>query len=402
MIETHQSSDAEADILLASEKLRLPEDILILHFIATGLLQLRDRVDQDRFIRLPYPYALQRGLDRLNAYCFRKEFPLVLSMVELFEWCRRPFSEWPLNYELAELDGSDILLDETFTTGICDSLACVSSDIDADLSEQLFIDAVFSLCKKAKKQESYVAFRRLFIEHPVLTDLTFHEQFLLQPSLKLLKELLSEAYELASEEYLFDDGYYYGCPYCNGLLLPLRNGQRSVCENEFCRRTPKFKQPLPYQPDQGVKRLKRGLRRYISLPGQAEVWLAQQLSDLRIAVELWPEFDSYDICARFPDGKTVWAIDVKDWANPYLLAHHVEPIPQNPPWTRAYYAFPEKRRLFRPDYPRAFSATCNSLKRTGTGRVEIDGIRYYAAFDADVVAAARAYLQGGKSNANTR
>jgi hypothetical protein len=395
VLDSSHNFEDEEDLLIASEKLHLPEDILILHFIATGLLQLRDRVERDHFIRTPFPAVLQRGLDRLNAFCYRKGHPLVLSIVELFEWCRRPMSFWPLQYELAELDGNEVLLDESFPTSICDSLACVSRDIEADLSEQLFIDAIFSICRRAGKQESYVAFRRLFIEHPVLTDFQFHEQFLLHRPLKLLKEPISEAYEPAPVEYLFDETYY-GCPYCGDLLLPQNGGQRLICENEMCRRTPQLKPPVAYPADQGVKQLKRGLRRYISLPGQSEIWLEQQLLALGLEVELWPEFDAYDVLVRFPDGVTTWAIDVKDWASPYLLAHHVDPIPKHPRWDRAYYAFPSKRELLRPDYPRAFSVTCNALKRTGKGHVEIDGVLVHAAFDHEVVEAAKLKLQGGK------
>jgi len=76
-------------------------------------------------------------------------------------------------------------------------------------------------------------------------------------------------------------------------------------------------------------------------------------------VELWPNFDSYDLRIVFPDDEA-WAIDVKDWKDPFLLARKVKPqdppIASDPPWTQAYFVFPDDRKQQRSDYKRAF---CN-------------------------------------------
>jgi hypothetical protein len=78
------------------------------------------------------------------------------------------------------------------------------------------------------------------------------------------------------------------------------------------------------------------------------------LEALGLDVELWPAFDRYDLRIVFPN-REVWAVDVKDWANPFLLARRVKPIPSDPPWTRAYFVFPDERRAQREDYLRAFN-----------------------------------------------
>jgi hypothetical protein len=71
-------------------------------------------------------------------------------------------------------------------------------------------------------------------------------------------------------------------------------------------------------------------------------------------------YDQYDLRVTFPDQK-VWAVDVKDWANPFLLARNVRPIPQKPDWSKAFFVFPDERHHQRKDYLRAFRNNCSLL-----------------------------------------
>jgi hypothetical protein len=114
----------------------------------------------------------------------------------------------------------------------------------------------------------------------------------------------------------------------------------------------------------------------VTLPGLAEIRLEQRLLKLKLKVDLWPDFDSYDLRIEFPDGKA-WAVDVKDWASPFLLALHIKNIPLNPPVERGYFVFPDERS-WQADYVRAFRNTCNSRK--STGKVTIGG-RIQAKFE---------------------
>jgi hypothetical protein len=378
----------------SEEALPLPEDALILHLIATGLLQLAKRIERTRTLNAPYPPALQKGWDRLNMLCYRNQHPLVHTLADLLQLCRQSMKTWTLQYNLADLDDDDTLLtDDEFPTGICQSLACVSADVEAELREQHFIDAVFQICKP-RLPDSYVAFRRLFIEHPVLTAFQFHEKFEMTPALRPLKNLLKNAYDEAPLEYLYQD-QFYGCPHCGHLMLPHEPRRRLVCENERCRRNPAIQSPIIYPSDQDVLWLRREFRLFISRPGLAEIRLAQQLRDLGLRVELWPNFDACDLHVFFPNG-TYWAIDVKDWASPFLMAFRVDPIPQGPQCERAYFAFPNERRLLQGNYVQAFCTTCNSRFQEGKGTVCIDGQKMRAAFDSDLVTDARQYLVGGR------
>jgi hypothetical protein len=91
-------------------------------------------------------------------------------------------------------------------------------------------------------------------------------------------------------------------------------------------------------------RVRRAIRRYIVAPGVHELFLEAQLLRLGLTVTLWPEYDLYDLHILFPHGQR-WAIDVKDWKYPHLLAPRLTPIPTGDTtlYDQALYAIPDAR-----------------------------------------------------------
>lgn len=371
----NSSTENGTAIISDTDSIELPSDILVLHFIATGVIQLSERVAKGMPMNSQYPIPLQIGLNRLNIIRYRHGLSLIRSIPDLLSWCRRPLKEWPLDITSAHLDPDETLLDNQFPTGVCESLACATSDVEADLSERRFMSSVFSTCQVANSPGTYVTFRRLLIEHPVLTEFELLQQRNDRPELNLLTDHLRVAYEDAPPDYILND-HFHCCPICGNLQQPTVQMDRLLCEEERCR------QQLTAQPGRAIPArehvlwLKRGLRRFITLPGLTEIRLEQCLLKLRLKVALWPEFDSYDLHIEFPDGKA-WAVDVKDWANPFLLALHAKNIPLHPPLEMGYFVFPDERSR-QPDYVRAFRNACNSRK--SIGKVVIGG-RIQAKFE---------------------
>lgn len=371
----NSSTENGTAIISDTDSIELPSDILVLHFIATGVIQLSERVAKGMPMNSQYPIPLQIGLNRLNIIRYRHGLSLIRSIPDLLSWCRRPLKEWPLDITSAHLDPDETLLDNQFPTGVCESLACATSDVEADLSERRFMSSVFSTCQAANSPGTYVTFRRLLIEHPVLTEFELLQQRNDRPELNLLTDHLRVAYEDAPPDYILND-HFHCCPICGNLQQPTVQMDRLLCEEERCR------QQLTAQPGRAIPArehvlwLKRGLRRFITLPGLTEIRLEQCLLKLRLKVALWPEFDSYDLHIEFPDGKA-WAVDVKDWANPFLLALHAKNIPLHPPLEMGYFVFPDERSR-QPDYVRAFRNACNSRK--SIGKVVIGG-RIQAKFE---------------------
>ncbi len=357
---------------------QLMPDELTLHLVASGIVALANGYGASTALALPYPPALQRGLDRLVVACLRRGLAPPQSVPDLLTWCQCPLRDWQLAVPPDAIRAEDRLLDGEIPTDVCMNWACASADVEAELSEQRLLSSVFDVCTALNSPAAYTALRQLWIEHPVMTTFDLHLRCM-EPLLDPLQEQIHAAYEPAPVVHA-RSGEFVCCARCGNLLLRTAAGG-FVCEDERCRRagSPALGQALSVR-DQ-VLWLKRGLRRFVAAPSRSELHLANELRQLNLVIELWPAFDRYDLRVTFPHGD-VWAIDVKDWANPFLLAKRVKPIPLDPSWTRAFFVFPDDRRRQRPDYLRAFTHFCPLLST-----------QTKALFASELLAAARRTLK---------
>ncbi len=354
--ELGQKSDLSHD----ETSFNLRPDEVTLHLIASGLIKLSEQAQSEGFLEFPYPPPLQRGLNRLALACLRRGRQPPQSLMELLDWCRKPLAVWGLDLPDGSIDPDECLLDGQIPTETCEAWVRSGEDIEADLSEKRLLSEVLNICRAANDSQSYVAFRRLLIERPVMNGLTY-QMMLADSSLELLINQVRSAYEPAPLS-AARNGYFEACSGCGNLLLHTRRDQW-VCEDDRCRAAGHTTSRHRFSVRDDVVWLRRDLRRYIAAPGRAELRLAEQFERLGVKVELWPEFDKYDLRVTFPDAE-VWAIDVKDWRNPFLLARHVnrtERFPLNPPWNRAFFVFPDARRHQRSDYVQAFKIHCRVL-----------------------------------------
>lgn len=351
----------------------LEPDHLTLHMIATGIIKLAETVKNGQPLTLPYPQELQRGLDRLTLTCLRLKKTPPQSIPDLLLWCQKPLQEWPLQLP-EEADTADKLLDDQMPTSICLEWASTGSDIEAELTQQKIVLEVMNLCKTADTPHSYTAWRNLIIKHPVLTQLELL-QHCRDPLLDSLEKQIKDCYEPVTNAWA-KNGYFYCCDHCNNIMFRTDKGNL-ICSEERCRIAKVTKEGKKIAQKQNAFCLKRGLRHFIAAPGRAELRLAEKLKKLKLQVELWPNFDSYDLRVVFPD-QEAWAIDVKDWANPFLLARNLKQqdplIKSNPPWTKAYFIFPDERRQQRTDYLRAFQNNCQ-LPKNIKAKFESDFIK---------------------------
>jgi pPIWI_RE three-gene island domain Y/REase associating with pPIWI_RE len=369
----------------------LSTDEVTVHLVATGLIKLVRDGGQGQSLCLPYVPDLQRGLNRLAVAALRRGVAPPQGIADLISWCKRPISEWPLDLPEDVVEGGARLLDEDLPTGFCDAWACATDDAEAEVTEQHVMLGALSVCQSARAPESYVAFRRLLIDRPVLTAFEL-QQCLIDPQVERLGDQIRAAYAAAPAA-ARADGLYYACAHCRNLLLRTVKGDL-VCEDAGCRRTRRVVETgRSIDAREGVSWLIRGLRHFVAAPGRAELRLAERLRRLGVEVTLWPAYDRYDLRLLFPDGEA-WAIDVKDWADPVVLARRLNergspPIPPEPSWTRAYFIFPDERRTERPDYVRAF-----------VNRATVLGNEVRAGFAADLVKDARIKLvKGGPRDA---
>src|SRR5947209_1777364 len=109
------------------------EAAVVLHLIASGVLQLADRARDGRPLRLPYPAPLQRGFDKLTVLCRRAGAEPPASVVDLLRWCQRPLSQWSLPLDEDIIGISDRLLDGAWPTRICEEWGVESSDVEGEV-----------------------------------------------------------------------------------------------------------------------------------------------------------------------------------------------------------------------------------------------------------------------------
>jgi len=335
----------------------LNEDEMTLSLIATGLMQLHEQVVDGKNLRYPYPISLERGLNKLTVIKLMRVQNAPQGIPDLLHWCHQDLSTWQLKLPEDAISGNDRLMEDQMPTNLCESWAYANPDVEAELSEQKLMKALFDVCQSNDAKWLYTNVRKLFITNPVLTALDY-QQAQIEPDLEIASEIIRMAYVPAPSNTLID-GEYLCCAKCGNLLIRTPSNQ-PMCENERCELSGLKIGRKISQRDQAYW-LRRGLRRFVNAPGIAEVELATHLESLDLQIELWPNYDSYDLRVHMPDGK-VWAVDVKDWANPFILAKRVKPIPTDPDWDKAFFIFPNERHQQRSDYMRAFRNNTQVLR----------------------------------------
>ncbi len=332
---------------------------ITLCLIASGLIQLAPQSLEAGPLTLPYPDSLQRGLNRLVLTCLQRGLPPLQSVPHLLDWCRLPLVDWPLDLAGEDFQPmpSDRLLDGQIPTSLCHEWAYSNGDVEAELRERQLLQLVFDVCRAQNAPNAYTAFRKFLTKNLVLTAFEL-QRTRLEPTLELVVDLILAAYAPAPPACIVR-GEFHCCSHCGNLLLRTLRDEL-VCENERCRRLGRSAPGHRLSPGDDIHWLRPELRRFIAAPGRSELRLAKHIERLGVEVTLWPAFDAYDLRLVFPDGEA-WAVDVKDWADPFRLARSVKPVPSEPPWARAYFAIPDDRCQERPDYLRAFRNHCRIL-----------------------------------------
>ncbi|GAA6621007.1 hypothetical protein [Scytonema sp. NUACC26] len=322
-------------------------DLPTLEQISAGLI----KVQAQRGKLYPYPQDLQLGYDRvvLAFLVGGKALDVPKSVPEFYELCEQPFEEWGVEID-DEIDSSDSLLFLGEPTELTIELAEAFGGSVLSQEQTKIATALLQHCQSHPQGvQIYTKFRRFIIEHPVLSNQEFVEAkgyFGLGVG---LSDLLDECYEPVPNCYELE-GNFYACPYCHALAGV--NSQSAVIANSSCNRCPpgrRLKRKVKLPSD--CLKLKRGIERFWFYPGRAEIQLFNKLVDLGLKVELYPECDRYDLRITFTDGE-VWALDLKDYSNPYLLVRNLgdEPIPSEPSWDVAYIVIPAERKKDRPAY----------------------------------------------------
>ena len=296
--------------------------------------------------------AVFDGMDETSFLQIHAEKPLL-------EW----FEGWQFNSadrrELEALDygplffqTGDGYLELTDEGG--DFLSTLEKDLLEGTDEHTLYEKMFCL-----SQKNYCVLRRFLIEHPTVGDKDFRAVKLKLSDDKAALEALEFAYETFA-------GDYYECPKCRWTMTQTSYGYH--CHSDGCVEC----EPLVTSKDLRhgpVRRLKKGVMRYIAAPGQLEMELAKQCETLQLSYELWPQMDLYDLEIRFPSG-AIWIIDAKAYRNPLSLRTQVEQDTAfaNGSFQRGFYVVPQEYARKYRNYLRIINDT---LKQKGAAYANV-------------------------------
>jgi len=321
-------------------------DDVVLRLLVSGLSDLAERCAEGDPIRLPYPTSLQRALDRLVARCLVEGRETPKSMVDLLRWCTAPVGDWPLRFDVDGLDPGIRFIVGGYPSRECDEWDVSSADVEGEFRQNKLIYEVLDICRSNAREDVYVAFRRLLIEKPAMTE---HERALEmgRPELFLVSQQVERAYQPAPPEALIG-GVALVCKGCGNLLLPANGGDR-VCVEPDCVEPAQTATSLPT--DAGVLWVGRELRVWVCAPGRPELRIWRRLEGKGPKVDLWPGLDAADLRIEFAAGD-VWYADVKTWSSPAGLARRLQRKPFLPPHdaTRAFIVIGREQMANRRSY----------------------------------------------------
>lgn len=322
-------------------------------YIATGLIKLKNNQEKNKTL-YPFPPELIRGLNMLSAEYINKGMDYPRNISEAIELFNTPLSQWGILENW--FDEDDVLIEDGITTELCNEFFVSGQNIEDEITQKELVE-VMKICKLEEDEESYVHFRRSIIEYPLAK-----ERDILKISNEFINRDISAKYKNSYENippYAIKDNRVYKCGYCGWTIEWDEDGNPS-CISSICREeTNNFRKIIPLENNpKELVRLRPGMMAYISKPGMYELQLEKKLEKMGLKVDMWPKFDAYDLRLTFPDNE-VWAVDVKDWRNPYLLVASLKEFPYETEYSKAFYVIPQYRYRHHGDYRDVFKTKYN-------------------------------------------
>ncbi len=344
---------------------------------------------------------LQQALNKLAALQLENQRQPQPTLEDVLNDFERPIKEWwpgklPSVIREGEISPHWTILyqrmpDETWVEeflekrGASRRFGTSLQEFQADIDQSAIL-TVQDLCRNNPQigEDVYRTVRRFLIRYPVTTAFHLHQEL---GSLPLIpQKTIYSFYESPSrfDRYSRYEGKYWECPYCHGVLNWIENGKLPRCaRHSVCSKlSVDYQGRKPIEEKPGLLRLKWGVHRRICIPGIPELELYQELEALQkshpglLTLELWPGVDVFDVLIQFADRqKTMWAVDMKDYADPVALYHkiHEADYPRfgRFQWNLAFYVIPQYRISWNPRYITQFKRSAPGGQRYLPTGIEI-------------------------------
>jgi hypothetical protein len=329
----------------ATPRLQQPISESVLPLLASGLMHMAHDLAEGTPPVVPFPQAWQRGINILAADCLRRGIVPPSHLQEAIAMCKRPPSEWPVRVALRARVLDQPLLDEDDQpTTLCSELSeqIAHGNPEHELCERLML-RLRDAALVQRKQQAYVAVRSLLIRMPVISRKELIDA-VTSPELDVFGRELFDLYEPVPVAVIEDEQVRL-CGHC-GWTLERWEG-RTRCAGEFCsvltRGFTHGTRTMLASPSGALLRVRQAIRQFVVSPGRHEMHLYDTLRADGLKVELWPDFDTYDLGIEV--GAETWAVDIKDWRYAHLLAGRLLPFRKDTerPWDKAFYVIPDAR-----------------------------------------------------------
>lgn len=321
-----------------------------------------------------YSKRLIHGINIFQAlnYKYHREnfdFSQLHEQKFITEYAMKPVEKWFegwKNTENLKLEEQDFFHMEALVDDIGDNAFYVNDccedyvqyyverDIIAGIEQRAVYD-----CLKLLEQDDYVYLRKYFIQHPIADQGDLRRLRLRYSQNKTALDAIENAYEEIKED-------CYICPVCGWTLMQINN--KMICQSRCCTEKKRLSGELTkVERSSGKLRLKRGVMKYICVPGKLELDIMEYCQVQKVQSSLWPELDKYDVEITFDNGE-IWAVDAKQVKNPYFLRTNIRNAGGFPEgnYKKAVYVVPDEVVKSDPDY---IGIIEKELKRIGKNNI---------------------------------
>lgn len=300
------------------------------------------------------PDELKKGHLQLIGLCIETKQPFPKTIIpELVAFLKKPLHQWGIPSITSHFDGDLSMINEfgELSDYFQEWLEMVGS---IENERQKSMKKILEYCTKHALCNEYTIIRRFLTEHPIIDSISL-EAF----KLNLHHELAAFVENCYEKLKPFHEISI--CPYC-GWTLERKKGQLT-CTN-LCRELADFINIQTIElGSQTYYRLKKGIQRFVLLPGIVEIqWfdhLKKRYKDAEIS--LYPKVDEFDILIK--KGDISFHVDVKDYTHPQLLADYfakrnIKKYLEN---KNVIIVVPDYRERLKPGYIKQFYARLNDL-----------------------------------------
>ncbi len=309
----------------------------IISLLAKGIIKLYESKEKN-FSKLNV--ELKRAINMLAA----QNIVTIQDRSQMIEILSKEIGVW---YGEKSTYKDEKLIADGIPTDFCYEMSIEAFDVEAEIEQRVILEIKNEFMTYGK-DDDYKKFRFFLIRNPIAKRKNIDEfilkNSLYNPKLKRIYAKIYDFYEDIPKHYI-NNNMIEVCNYCCWTIIDKISGKH--CISDYCKANQGLEKSVKRDYSEDMLRVKKGVMRYITLPGIPEVDIKEKIEKLGLEVILYPNFDEYDLRVIFKNES--WALDIKDYGNPYNLVNKVKEFAPNN-CEKSFIVIPNKRFTLNKDY----------------------------------------------------